>query len=65
MLEQEVIKFSQIFTGLDRAYGYYQPKNSQKGNGKEEGILKTVTKPVTLDIYKSHLEKTHYSIGIY
>ena len=54
MLEQEVIKFSQIFTGLDRAYGYYQPKNSQKGNGKEEGILKTVTKPVTLDIYKSH-----------
>ena len=64
MLEQEVIKFSQIFTGLDRAYGYYQPKNSQKGNGKEEGILKTVTKPVTLDIYKSHLEKTHYSIGI-
>ena len=47
-------EFSSLFTGLDRAHGTYEIKNS-RADGKLTGKAVTIREKVTLEKWKDHL----------
>ena len=56
-------KFKSIFSGLEIAYGQYQP--GERGeNGKQKGKAFIVRKPVTDELWVNHLEGQGPALGI-
>ena len=54
-----------VFSGLDRAHGIYEitgQKNTARGV-KKDGIAKTLHEPLTLELWKKHLDG-EVSIGV-
>ena len=56
-------QFKQIFSGLEIAYGQYQP-GERGSNGKQKGKAFIVRKNVTDDLWKNHLEGKGPALGI-
>ena len=58
-------EFMDVFSGLDRAHGIYEitgQKNTARGV-KKDGIAKTLHEPLTLELWKKHLDG-EVSIGV-
>ena len=56
-------KFSQIFSGLEKAYGTYEIQKTQS-NGKQAGQAKVIQQPRTLELWQGHLSGQGAAIGI-
>lgn len=56
-------KFKKIFSGLQIAYGQYQPGDRSE-NGKQKGKAFIVRKPVTDDLWENHLKGEGAALGI-
>ena len=56
-------KFKQIFSGLQIAYGQYQPSGRGE-NGKQKGKAFIVRKTVTDDLWINHLKGEGPALGI-
>lgn len=48
--------FMALFKGLERAYGIYTTNTIEEAGKKFDGKGRTLSKPVTIDIWKNHLE---------
>ena len=57
-MDQKVSKFKDIFSGLERAHGVFQPNGKVKENGKREGDAWINKKPVE-DIKRTPLHFGH------
>ena len=63
-MDQKVSKFKDIFSGLERAHGVFQPNGKVKENGKREGDAWINKKPVEDSLWERHLEGDWPSLGI-
>jgi len=63
-MDQKVSKFKDIFSGLERAHGVFQPNGKVKENGKREGDAWINKKPVEDSLWGRHLEGDWPSLGI-
>ena len=64
-MESRVSKFKEIFLGLERAYGTFQPKESLREDNKAEGETWIRKNPVEDSLWESHLKGLWPSIGIF
>jgi len=64
-MEPRVSKFKEIFLGLERAYGTFQPKESLREDNKAEGETWIRKNPVEDSLWESHLKGLWPSIGIF
>jgi hypothetical protein len=55
-IEQLATRFHALFSGLPRAHGAYTLSGDTDDRGKEKGEAKTKRAPVTLDLWRQHLE---------
>lgn len=56
-------QFSQIFVGLEAAYGTYEIQREQN-NGKQAGKASVIKSPRTMDLWEGHLSGTGVALGI-
>ena len=52
---EQVQRFTEIFQGLDRAYGKFTPSRGTSDSGKRGGDARTLTGPVGENLYHLHL----------
>ena len=64
-MDNRVSKFKEIFLGLERAYGTFQPKDSLREDNKAEGETWIRKKPLEDSLWKDHLEGAWPSLGIF
>ena len=60
---ENATKFSNVFRGLDQAYGTYRIDKEQS-NGKQVGKATLVREPRTVETWEKHLDGTGNGIGI-
>ena len=56
-------QFSQIFVGLEAAYGTYEIQREQN-NGKQAGKASVIKSPRTMDLWEGHLSGAGVALGI-
>ncbi len=56
-------KFSDIFSGLEAAYGTYEIQR-QQNNGKQAGQASVIKQPRTTELWEGHLSGEGVSVGI-
>lgn len=59
----DVSRFAKLFRGNESAYGVFSPAGGKTEAGKAKGSCRTVSEPVSLDLYDEHLSGS-VSIGI-
>lgn len=59
----DVSRFAKLFRGNEGAYGVFTPARGKTEAGKAKGSCRTVSEPVSPDLYDEHLEGT-LSLGI-
>lgn len=59
----DVSRFAKLFRGNDSAYGIFTPSRGNTEAGKAKGSCRTVSEPLSLDLYDEHLEGA-ISIGV-
>ena len=64
-MEQRVSKFKEIFLGLERAYGTFQPKESLREDNKAEGETWIRKKPLDENLWNDHLSGAWPSLGVF
>ncbi len=64
-MEQRVSKFKEIFLGLERAYGTFQPKESLREDNKAEGETWIRKKPLDENLWSDHLSGAWPSLGVF
>ena len=64
-MEKRVSQFKEIFLGLERAYGTFQPKDSLREDNKAEGETWIRKKPLEDSLWQDHLEGAWPSLGIF
>lgn len=63
MTDSNVLRFTELFPGLDRAYGTYVLNGEVRADGKKEGDGDTRRHPVTYELWQAHLSGKR-SLGI-
>jgi len=63
-MDSRVSKFKEIFSGLERAHGVFQPNGKVKENGKRDGDAWINKKPVEDSLWGKHLAGEWPSLGI-
>ena len=64
-MDERVSQFKEIFLGLERAYGTFQPKDSLREDNKAEGETWIRKKPLQDSLWQDHLEGAWPSLGIF
>ena len=64
-MDNRVSKFKEIFLGLERAYGTFQPKDSLREDNKAEGETWIRKKLLEDSLWQDHLEGAWPSLGIF
>lgn len=59
----DVSRFAKLFRGNESAYGVFTPNCGKTEAGKAKGSCRTVSEPISLDLYDEHLSGA-ISIGI-
>ena len=59
----DVSRFAKLFRGNESAYGVFTPARGKTEAGKAKGSCRTVSEPISLDLYDEHLSGS-ISIGI-
>jgi len=64
-MDKRVSQFKEIFLGLERAYGTFQPKDSLREDNKAEGETWIRKKPLEDKLWQDHLEGAWPSLGVF